>query len=102
MTLLIPYNGIRIFQHTDKPIDINDPKGGGTWMAITQSLVAFYDAFATIGILSDAGTGGALPKDTLTIYFGPPREDESQPTGITKSVEQAKYHWLHPEAIKRR
>lgn len=99
-TLAIPYDGIRIFEHIDTHADLSDPRGNFEWMAITHPMVAIYDSFSAIGILSDVGHGDTLPKDSLTIYFGPPRQDESAPTEFSRGVQKVKYEWSHNPAFK--
>jgi len=94
-TLSIPYDGIRIFVHTDAHDDLGKSKGNFQWMAITRGMVAIYDSFSNVGIISDAGHGDAIPKDSLTIYFGPPKQDESVANDFTKTVQGVKYQWAH-------
>jgi hypothetical protein len=95
VTLAIPFDGIRLFEHIDAHSDPTDPKSQYQWMAITRPSIAVYDSFSSIGIISDVGHGDAIPKDSITIYFGPPKQNESAPTQFTKTVEQVKYQWKH-------
>lgn len=85
-TLLMPYDGVRIFEYTDTPIDYADPKGTYAWMAMTCPMVAIAKGLASVGIMPDVGHGNTLPKDVLTIYFGPPNTSESTPSLGSKNL----------------
>jgi hypothetical protein len=89
VTLGIPYEGIRLFGHTDKGFDPNDPPNTGRWLQITPTLVSIYKAFSTIGVEADGGTDAGLPEQMLTIYVGPARVDEGTPTQFSATIKMA-------------
>jgi hypothetical protein len=86
VTLGIPFEGVRLFEHTDRQFNPNDPPNVGSWMPVTPSLMAIYDAFKKIGIESDAGTDHELSEQVITVYFGPPRADERASTSLTQTI----------------
>jgi hypothetical protein len=45
-----------------------------------------YQAFSNIGIEPDGSANYALPENQITIYFGPEREFESQPTTLSDTI----------------
>ena len=85
----IPYEGIRLFGHTDKGFDPNDPPNTGRWLAITPTLISVYKAFSSIGVEADGGTDAGLPKEMLTVYVGPARVNEGAPTQFTATIKTA-------------
>jgi len=84
-TLGVPYNGIRLFSYVPNYPKSDAPVNSGVWTKITPSLISVYSAFSAIGIEADSGIRNDVPENFLTVYFGPEKDDESQPTDMTRT-----------------
>lgn len=57
-------------------------------MAINEAhLLAVNKAFETIHIEIDSAADPDLAENEMLIYVGPERDDESEPTHLTRSIE---------------
>ena len=60
----------------------------GGWMSINDAtLLNVQKAFQNLGIEPDASTGYEFPEGVMIIYFGTERENEGEPTDLTRSTE---------------
>lgn len=84
VTLGIPYDGIRLFGYVEKYPEPDAPVNSGVWALVSKSLIATYRSFHAIGIEAESGIRKDEKPNTLTVYFGSERADESTPTQLTQ------------------
>ena len=60
---------------------------GGYFNSNEPHLLAMQKAFQLIHIEPNVGTDPDIPENAMMIYFGPERENEAEPTYLTKSTE---------------
>ncbi len=104
ITLGRPKPGIVIGLHgTVKPEDEPTLKWNeGEWTKWTPEEEHVRQAFVNVGIEPDSASGYVIPENQINIYVGHEREDESDPTDMTRmaeNIERGKRE--HPETLKR-
>jgi hypothetical protein len=89
VTLGRPQPGIIIAVHgTLKPEDELKLKWNqGEWAQWTPEEEHVRQAFTNIGIEPDSTSGYVIPENQINIYVGHEREDESVPTGMSRTAE---------------
>jgi hypothetical protein len=61
---------------------------GGAYFPINEAhVLAVHNAFQSIAIEIDGASDPDLPENTMRIYFGPEREDESVPTDLSRDID---------------
>jgi hypothetical protein len=60
----------------------------GTWLAMTPDMEQAYQAFANIRIEPDETAGVSIPENQINIYVGHERENEAEPTPLTRYMQQ--------------
>jgi hypothetical protein len=58
----------------------------GGYTAMYPTFENVYQAFSNIGVEPESSANFSIPENQITVYFGPERENESQPTDLTSSV----------------
>lgn len=92
ITMSTPVAGIVLFQHGVGKLNPDDWRSG-LWTAISLSFVNVRQAFVNIGIQPEAGANPDLPEGLITVYFGPPRENEGAPTQLSLSMDNMEKLW---------
>jgi hypothetical protein len=84
VTLTYPYDGVRIFAYVKQYPDPNAPPNVGVWTRVTPSLITVYRAFHAIGVEPEENIRKDESPEELTVYFGHEKEDEGQPTNLSR------------------
>jgi hypothetical protein len=58
----------------------------GGWTMLSPTFENVYQAFSNIGVEPESSANYALPENQITIYFGPERENESEPTILSGTI----------------
>jgi hypothetical protein len=92
VTLSGATEGITVFRRAGNKEDMMKRWNSGGWVEINEAhLLAVHSAFQTIHISIESGANPDVAENVMAIYFGPERDDESQPTGLTQSINK----WVH-------
>jgi hypothetical protein len=90
LPLTRPMDGIMIYRRGgDKDYMLKHYDAGGWFNNNEPHLLAMQKAFQSIDIEPSGGTDPDLPDNVMMIYFGPERENEAEPTDLTRSTEWA-------------
>jgi len=58
----------------------------GGWTNLSASYENVYQAFSNLGIEGGGSAGSDVPDNQIIVYFGPERDDESQPTELSITI----------------
>lgn len=90
LTLTKPLDGIMIYRRGgNRDYTLQHYDAGGYFNINEPHLLAMQKAFQSIHIEPSGGTDPDIPDNVMMIYFGPERENEAEPTDLTKSTEWA-------------
>ena len=90
LTLTKPLEGIMIYRRGgNRDYSLQHYDAGGYFNINEPHLLAMQKAFQSIQIEPSGGTNPDLPENVMMIYFGPERENEAEPTDLTRSTEWA-------------
>jgi hypothetical protein len=85
-----PLDGIMIYRRGgNRDYALQHYDAGGYFNINEPHLLAMQKAFQSIQIEPSGGTNPDLPENVTMIYFGPERENEAEPTDLTRSTEWA-------------
>jgi len=90
VSLGVPYEGIRLFTHSDNQFDPAQPPGTGHWVTITPSLMAVRKGFVSVGIGTDTGGEDDISGETVNVYFGPQQTKETAVNSLMQTEQQLK------------
>jgi len=83
-------DGVTIYRRGgNKEYSSKHRDAGGYFEINEPHVVALQNAFDSIHIEPEGGTNPDLAEKVMVIYFGPEREDEAQPTNLTRDIEWA-------------
>ena len=81
-------DGITIYRRGgNKDYSLKHYDAGGYFQINEPHLLAIQKAFQSIHIEPDSGTNPDLAENIMQIYFGPEKENEAEPTNLTKTTE---------------
>jgi hypothetical protein len=103
LTLTKPLDGIMIYRrggNRDYTLQYYD--AGGYFNINEPHLLAMQKAFQSIQIEPSGGADPDIPENVMMIYVGLERENEAEPTDLTKSTEWASGKRMGPFPGKRR
>jgi hypothetical protein len=90
LVLTRPLDGIMIYRRGgDRDYSLQHYNAGGYFNINEPHLLAMQKAFQSIQIEPSGGTDPELPENVMMVYFGPEREDEGEPTDLTRTTEWA-------------
>lgn len=90
LTLSKAQDGIFIYRRGGNKQDMMKRWDSGGWFAINEAhLLAVQKAFHTIHIEIDGGANPDLAENVMMIYIGSERENESEPTRLTREIDWA-------------
>jgi hypothetical protein len=90
LMLTKPLDGIMIYRRGgNRDYSLQHYDAGGYFNISEPHLLAMQKAFQSIQIEPSGGTNPDLPENVMMVYFGPEREDEAEPTDLTKTTEWA-------------
>lgn len=90
LTLARARDGITVYRRGGNKDYLLKHWDAGGYFAINEPhLLAVQSAFQSIHIEIEGGTNPDIPENVMTIYFGPERENEAEPTYLTRSTEWA-------------
>ncbi len=90
LTLTKPLDGIMIYRRGgNRDYSLQHYDAGGYFNINEPHLLVMQKAFESIQIEPSGGTNSDLPENVMMIYFGPERENEAEPTDLTRSTEWA-------------
>jgi len=88
LMLTRPLDGIMIYrQGGNRDYSLQHYNAGGYFNSNEPHLLAMQKAFQSIQIEPSGGTDPDIPENVMMIYFGPERENEAEPTDLTRSTE---------------
>ena len=88
LTLTRPFDGIMIYRRGgNRDYSLQHYNAGGYFNSNEPHLLAMQRAFQSIQVEPSGGTDPDIPENVMMIYFGPERENEAEPTDLTKSTE---------------
>ena len=103
LALTKPMDGITIYRRGgNREYTLQHYDAGGYFNINEPHLLAMQKAFQSIRIEPSGGTNPDLPENVMMIYFGPEKEDEAEPTDLTRSTEWATGEREGPFPGKRR
>jgi hypothetical protein len=88
VTLMRPMQGVVLVEHggTEESQTTKWKWNVGGWTELSPTYENVYQAFSRIGVEPEGSANYALPENQITVYFGPARENESEPTTLTGTV----------------
>jgi hypothetical protein len=90
LTLTRPLDGIMIYRRGgNRDYLLQHYNAGGYFNISEPHLLAIQKAFQSIQIEPSGGTNPDIPENVMMVYFGPERENEAEPTDLTRSTEWA-------------
>jgi hypothetical protein len=90
LTLSKAMDGVMVYRKGGSKEDMMKRwNSGGYFNLNEQHLLAVQNAFQAIHIEINGGTNPELNENVMMIYFGPERENEAEPTDLTRSTEWA-------------
>jgi len=90
LILTKPLDGIMIYRRGgNRDYSLQHYDAGGYFNINEPHLLTMQKAFQLIQIEPSGGTNPDLPENVMMIYFGPERENEAEPTDLTRSTEWA-------------
>jgi hypothetical protein len=90
LTLTKPLDGIMIYRRGgNRDYSLQHYDAGGYFNINEPHLLAMQKAFQSIQIEPSGGTNPDLLENVMMIYFGPERENEAEPTDLTRTTEWA-------------
>lgn len=88
LTLTNASDGITAFRRAGSKEDMRKRWDSGGYVAINEAhMLAVHAAFQTLHIEIDGGANPDLAENVMTIYVGPEKDDESQPTHLTRAIQ---------------
>lgn len=88
LMLTRPLDGVMIYRRGgNRDYSLKHYDAGGYFNISEPHLLAMQKAFQSIHIEPSGGTDPDIPDNVMMIYFGPERENEAEPTDLTKSTE---------------
>ena len=88
LTLTRALDGIMIYRRGgNRDYSLQHYNAGGYFNISEPHLLAIQKAFQSIQIEPSGGTDPDIPDNVMMIYVGPERENEAEPTDLTKSTE---------------
>jgi hypothetical protein len=88
VTLSRARDGVTIYRRGGNKDYISKHWDAGGYFAINEPhLLAMQKAFQLIHIEPEGGTNPDLAENVMTVYFGPEKDNEAEPTGLTRSTE---------------
>lgn len=88
LMLTKPLDGIMIYRRGgNRDYILQHYDAGGYFNISEPHLLAMQKAFQSIHIEPSGGTDPDIPENVMMIYVGPERENEAEPTDLTKSTE---------------
>jgi hypothetical protein len=80
--------GITVLRRAGNLDDMQKRWDSGGYVAINEAhLLAVHAAFKTVRIEIDSSADPQLAENEMLIYVGPEKDDESEPTRLTKNIE---------------
>jgi len=90
LTLTKPFDGIMIYRRGgNRDYSLQHYDAGGYFNINEPHLLAMQKAFQSIHIEPSGGTNPDLSENVMMIYIGPERENEAEPTDLTRTTEWA-------------
>jgi len=90
LTLSKAMDGVMVYRKGGSKEDMMKRWNSGGYFNLNEPhLLAVQNAFQAIHIEINGGTNPELDENVMMIYFGPERENEAEPTDLTKSTEWA-------------
>ncbi len=90
LMLTKPLDGIMIYRRGgNRDYSLQHYDAGGYFNINEPHLLAMQKAFQSIQIEPSGGTNPDLPENVMMAYFGPERENEAEPTDLTRTTEWA-------------
>ena len=88
VTLIRPMQGVVLVEQggTEESQTTKWKWNIGGWTKLTPTYEDVYQAFSNIGIEPDGSANYALPDNQITVYFGPEKENESEPTTLSGTI----------------
>jgi hypothetical protein len=103
LTLTKPLDGIMIYRRGgNRDYTFQHYDAGGYFNLNEPRLLAMQKAFQSIQIEPSGGADSDIPENVMMIYVGLERENEAEPTDLTKSTEWALGKRIGPFPGKRR
>jgi hypothetical protein len=90
LMLTKPLDGIMIYRRGgNRDYALQHYDAGGYFNINEPHLLAMQAAFQSIDVEPSGGTDPDIPENVMMIYFGPERENEAEPTDLTRTSEWA-------------
>jgi hypothetical protein len=90
LSLTRPLDGIMIYRcGGNRDYLLQHYNAGGYFNISEPHLLAIQKAFQSIQIEPSGGTNPDIPDNVMMVYFGPERENEAEPTDLTRTTEWA-------------
>jgi len=82
--LIRPMQGVVLVEHggTQESQTTKWQWNVGGWTSLSPTYENAYQAFSNIGIEAEGSASYQVPDGQIVVYFGPERDDESQPTAL--------------------
>ena len=80
-----PMEGINLVLHSTTDY-VPKKWNEGVWTKMLPAIVPIDKAFVAIGIEPDSNSGFSVDENQIIVYVGPEKEDESEPTQLTRTV----------------
>jgi hypothetical protein len=90
LMLTKPLDGVMIYRRGgNRDYTLQHYDAGGYFSINEPHLLAMQKAFQSIQIEPSGGANPDLPENVMMIYFGPERDNEADPTDLTRTTEWA-------------
>jgi hypothetical protein len=90
LTLSKAQDGVFVYRRGGDKQDMMKRWNSGGWFAINDAhLLSVQNAFRAIHVEIDGGANPDLAENVMMVYFGPERENEAEPTQLTRETDWA-------------